>query len=272
MFLTHLLYLGNLNLLECEAEVLEVLKEAEKDVVILDQTVFYPQGGGQPYDQGMITGSSAKFLVQEVRFVEGVVRHIGEFEEGVFRKGERVRCFVNQERRVLHSRLHSAGHVVDMAVSSLDLPWIPGKGYHFPNGPYVEYSGTVEDSEKEKLRVDIQDVCNGFIDQAIETKPVLMAKEKMHEVCRFVPDYFPEGKPTRVVMYGDFGVPCGGTHVVNLRDIGHLTIRKISNKKGLIPLESSSLNMAKDSEKQSVPTKPSKTLTGLIRVAYDAMI
>jgi len=38
----------------------------------------------------------------------------------------------------------------------------------------------------------------------------------------------------RVVMYGDFSVPCGGTHVANLKDIGRLTIRKVSHKKGLI--------------------------------------
>jgi len=231
---THLLYLEDFNLLECDSQVLEVLKEDEKDVVILDQTVFYPQGGGQPYDQGFIQNESGKFLVEEVRFLEGIVKHIGKFESGNFEKGMEIKCIVDRERRKLHSRLHSAGHVLDMAVAALGLSWVPGKGYHFPNGPYVEYAGQIEDSEKEKLRVEIEGKCNEFIREGIETTPVFMVKEKMHEVCRFVPEYLPEGKPTRVVMYGEFGVPCGGTHVNNLKDIGPMAIRKVKLERGSI--------------------------------------
>ena len=54
-----------------------------------------------------------------------------------------------------------------------------------------------------------------------------MPREHMASVCAFVPDYIPANKPGRVVMYGDVGIPCGGTHVNNLKDIGHLGIRKI---------------------------------------------
>lgn len=232
--MTHLLYLEDFNLLECEAEIFEVIKEDEKDVVVLNQTVFYPQGGGQPYDQGVIENNSGKFLVEEVRFIDGIVKHIGVFEGGSFGKGEKVKCLVEPERRKLHSRLHSAGHVVDMAVTTLGLLWIPGKGYHFPNGPYVEYVGTIEDSEKENIRLAIEKKCNEFIKEAIETKPIFMAKEDMHTVCRFVPDYLPAGKPTRVVMYGDFGVPCGGTHVNNLKEIGEIVIRKVKVERGSV--------------------------------------
>jgi Ser-tRNA(Ala) deacylase AlaX len=227
---TKLLYLEDFNLTTAEAKVLEVTEENGKTVVLLDQTVFYPQGGGQPYDRGIIESSGGKFLAEEVRFLDGIVRHIGRFENGAFRAGDVVRCSIDKDRRALNSRLHSAGHVVDMAVTKLGLPWIPGKGYHFPEGPYVEYAGSLNGLDKEKLKNNIEISCNEFIAEARETKVFFMDKEKMKEVCRHVPGNIPEGKPARVVMYGDFGVPCGGTHASNLKEIGTITIRKIKSE------------------------------------------
>jgi Ser-tRNA(Ala) deacylase AlaX len=227
---TKLLYLEDFNLATAEAKVSEVTEENGKTVVLLDQTVFYPQGGGQPYDRGIIESPSGKFLVEEVRFLNGAVKHIGKFENGAFRVGEVVRCTIDEERRSLSSRLHSAGHVVDMAVTKIGLNWVPGKGYHFPEGPYVEYVGNLDGFDREKLKSDIETSCNEFIREARETKVLFMDKEKMKEVCRHVPDNIPEGKPARVVMYGDFGVPCGGTHVNNLKDIGRITVRKIKSE------------------------------------------
>lgn len=224
---TKLIYLENFNLLNSEGKVLEITQENGSEIIILDQTIFYPQGGGQPYDKGIIEGASGKFLVEEVRFVDGIVKHIGKFESGSFQSGETVKCLVDEARRTLHSKIHSAGHVVDMAVSALQLNWLPGKGYHFPEGPYVEYAGSLDGLDKEKLKTDIENLCNKFVAEDRETKLIFMEKIKMKEVCHFVPDYIPEGKPARVVMYGDFGVPCGGTHVGRLSNIRQITIRKI---------------------------------------------
>ena len=217
---------------EGEATITTVGRDGGREVVILDQTYFHPQGGGQPYDQGTIECSSARFHVDEVRFVDGVVQHIGAFETGAFSPGDIVTMRVDPDRRSLHARLHSAGHVVDMAVSATSLGWIPGKGYHFPQGPYVEYQGSAEGFDTEALKSEIEVKSNGFVEAGIETTLRFMTRSELSEVCRFVPDYVPENKPSRVVFYGDFGVPCGGTHVANLRDIGRITIRKIKKAKG----------------------------------------
>lgn len=228
--LTKLDYLENFTKTESTAKVVDVLRENGRDVVLLDQTIFYPQGGGQPYDQGTIEGPGGKFNVEEVRFVDGIVKHIGRFENGKFETGEEVKCFVNKKRRELNSRLHSAGHLVDMAVTELKLGWTPGKGFHFPDGPYVEYGGELGDIDREKLKADIETTCNKFIEQKMAVKAVFMERDKMLEVCHFVPDYLPEGKPGRVVMFGDFGVPCGGTHVTDLGQLKQETIRKIRSE------------------------------------------
>lgn len=227
---TKLLYLEDFSLLTCEAKVVGISEENGRNIILLDQTIFYPQGGGQPYDKGVIEGPSGKFLVDEARFADGVVKHIGKFESGSFQVGESVKCAVDEPRRALHSRIHSAGHIVDMAVTALKLNWIPGKGYHFPEGPYVEYAGSLDGLDREKLKTDIENLCNKFVNEDRETKLLFMDKEKMKEVCHFVPDYIPEGKPARVVMYGDFGVPCGGTHVGSLSEIRNMTIRKIKGE------------------------------------------
>lgn len=231
---TKLIYLEDFTALESDAAVLEVLNENDKSVVILDQTVLYAQGGGQPYDQGWMENEHGKFRVEEVRFVEGIVKHIGYFESGSFEAGQTVHCKVDQERRELNSRLHSAGHAVDWALLQLGIEWVPGKGYHFPDGPYVEYAGSAEGMDKEKLKADLEAKCAEFIGSGRTTRFIFIDKDKMHEYCHHVPDKLPEGKPTRVLLLGDFGVPCGGTHVSKIEEIRSISIRKIKGEKETI--------------------------------------
>lgn len=227
---TKLLYLNDFTLLESPAQVLDISEENGKTVVILDQTVFYPQGGGQPFDTGIMSGKNGNFIAEEVRFLDGIVKHIGIFSGNPFQAQETVHCSVEARRRTINSRIHSAGHVIDMAVHALNLNWVPGKGYHFADGPYVEYSGDIDTQNKETTQKDIERIANEFVQENRKTKLVFMEKERMHEVCHFVPDYLPEGKPARVVMYGDFGIPCGGTHVSKLSEIGKITVRKMKIK------------------------------------------
>lgn len=227
MTATTLLYLEDFTLFHAGGVIVDILPENEKTIILLDKTIFYPQGGGQPFDQGIIENDKGQFSVEEVRYSDGLVKHIGKFTHGCFDKGDVVKCAIDKSRRELHSRLHSARHVVDMAITALKLKWVPGKGYHFPDGPYVEYAGSLAGLDKEKLKIDIENLCNTFIQEGRETKLLFMNKDEMQHVCHHVPNYLPADKPARVVMYGDFGVPCGGTHVQRLSDIKRMTVRKI---------------------------------------------
>ena len=78
-----------------------MIQEDDKTIIFLDKTIFYPQGGGQPFDKGIIENNRGIFLVEEVRFVDGLVRHCGRFKEGTFFKGDLVTCIVDKERREL---------------------------------------------------------------------------------------------------------------------------------------------------------------------------
>lgn len=223
---TTLIYLEKNSLLSCPASIIAINNENEKIALILDQTIFYPQGGGQPCDTGTIASTSGKFNVVSVRFIEGIVYHFGTLE-GSFQKGDLVTCTVDQHRRELHSRIHSAGHVIDMAVAQQGYDWDAGKGFHFPEGPYIEYLTDVNMLNSELLLKVLEEHANKIIKHNYPITFLFMEKNNLHTVCHKVPDYLPINKPTRVVMFEKFGIPCGGTHVQSLSEIKKITFRKI---------------------------------------------
>ena len=231
---TKLVYMEDMQLLEAEAYVESVEQKDDKTIVYLDKTIFYPQGGGQPYDTGTMTAGNIVFTVEEVRYSEGAVQHIGHFSGGRFMNDETVICKVDAGRRALHTRLHSGGHVLDMAVNELGYTWKPGKAYHFPDGPYVEYQADLNGEASEEIIEKLNAKMAEILSRGITTEIKFVTREEMAKLCRHIPENLPKDKPSRVVLYGDFGVPCGGTHVKELSDIGHLEIRKIKDKAGTL--------------------------------------
>jgi Ser-tRNA(Ala) deacylase AlaX len=227
---TKLLYLENMHDLEADAYVERVDKQDGRDVVYLDQTILYPQGGGQPYDTGVIQNEDTKFIVEEVRFVDGEVLHIGHFEGRSFIQGEDAHIIVDADRRRLNARLHSAGHVVDMAVSNLCPDWVPAKGYHFPDSPYVEYDGQFDPEKRDELMAEIERLGNEYVKQGTPVTCRFVEHAELKQLCRHVPTNIPTNKPIRVVQFDNFAVPCGGTHVKSLDELKDLTITKLKKK------------------------------------------
>lgn len=235
---TQLVYLEDFDVITCSANVASVGKTEDDRVDIqLDKTCFYPRGGGQDWDEGIITNddNSATFAVQEVRLDEnGVVHHIGAYQSGELKIGDTVGCFVDASRREVNTRLHSAGHLVDMAVDHLGLPWVAGKGAHYPHMSFVEYDTEIVLEEAGVIQEDIERVANEIIAKGSHNEIRFMPVSEMHTVCKHVPENIPTNKPARVVLYDEaFGVPCGGTHVKDVRAIGHITISKVKSKKGI---------------------------------------
>ncbi|HSW74697.1 MAG TPA: alanine--tRNA ligase-related protein [Candidatus Saccharimonadales bacterium] len=235
---TQLAYLEDFDVTICDAAVtLAVNTEDARVDIQLDTTCFYPRGGGQDWDEGLITSKDGlvTFVVQEVRLDEnGVVHHIGNYQSGVLKASDTVKCSVDAERRGVNTRLHSAGHLVDMAVDRLGLPWVAGKGAHYPHMSFVEYSAEITTEQAAALQKDIEKVANEIIAKGSHNEIRFMPVSEMHTVCKHVPDNIPANKPARVVLYDKaFGIPCGGTHVKDVHDIGRITVSKIKSKKGI---------------------------------------
>lgn len=237
--MTELLYMQDFGVESCEATILKVEKLDDGKIDIqLDKTCFYPRGGGQDWDTGTITSDESTFLVESVRLDEhGDVHHVGIYEKGTLSAGDKVDGVVDTERRAINTRLHSAGHVLDMAVDSLGLEWIATKGQHFPNLSAIEYSGQWDPEKAEQLKAEIENAANKLIGKGSTNSLRFVSKEEMKAICKHVPEFIPENKPSRVVMYGEsFGIPCGGTHLKDIKDVGVVTITKLKSKKGVIRL------------------------------------
>ena len=113
--------------------------------------------------------------------------------------------------------------------------WHPGKGYHFPQGPYDEYEGSLGGLDKEKLKSDLERLCNTYVLAGGKTEIIFMTREEMQKTCRYTPDFpMEKGEQARVIVHAGFAMPCGGTPVADLVDIGPITIRKIKQEKDKI--------------------------------------
>lgn len=202
--------------------------------LVLDQTIFYPQGGGQPTDTGSIRAGEADLPVAFVGFDDGAVRHYLAEEPADLDAlvGRRCALRVDRSRRLAHARLHTAGHLISGIIDAQDGPLHAVKGFHFPDGPYVEFAGK-SDAEPDSFLAAVQ----VQIDSLLAEDPPITAEtldyDELQERCRHIPPHLPKDKPLRVVtIAGLEPVPCGGTHVARLAELGSVTVVKMKSKKG----------------------------------------
>jgi lysyl-tRNA synthetase, class II len=214
---TKLLCLENPYNFACPAKVLETGDLEDKTYIILNQTVFYPQGGGQPSDIGTINSNKGVFQVIKCQIIEDKCYHFGSFSEGFLEVGEEVTANINEETRKLHARIHTAGHVLDLALADCGFEYEPTKGYHFPAGPYVEYQGHIDSTPELITKIEAS------------LAKIIGANPKVS--FEYVDGTHANGKPMRIMhLEGHPDCPCGGTHVDELSKIGTVKIRKIKNQ------------------------------------------
>ncbi|KAL9291632.1 putative alanine--tRNA ligase [Arabidopsis thaliana] len=240
--------------------------------LILESTVFHPQGGGQPSDTGLIVFLRFGFEIFRSRcsierrnFFEGSNPESGIDSE----KGKEVYLTVDESRRKLNSSfvicwwnssefryrllkivlivmhgmvgtkfqtLHSAGHLLDMCMQKVGLGHLePGKGYHFPDGPFVEYKGSVPQEEFQVKQKELEAEANELISKGGKVYAAILPYEEASVLCGgSLPDYISKGSTPRIIKLGDSpGCPCGGTHVSNLSDIISMKITQMRTKKGM---------------------------------------
>ena len=213
------------------AKVLAVHGEA----VVLDQTYFYPEGGGQEADHGTIGG----YEVHDVQKVRGSVLHLvrGDASRLV---GKRVRCEIDAERRDALTRNHSATHIVLGAARKVlgNHVWQAGahKAQEFARLDITHYDALSED---EVAR--IEDLANGRVlqDGLVRSKfmPRDMAERKYG--FRLYQGGSVPGGELRVVEIPKWDAEaCGGTHVSNAADVGFIKILRTTRiQDGVVRIE-----------------------------------
>jgi Ser-tRNA(Ala) deacylase AlaX len=169
---TNHLYYNDTYLFSCSAKIIAIHEGVEDNrlVIILDQTVMHPQGGGQPTDIGIISSCDGKiqFKVNHVQKPRDAsyIEHVGDYATNeVFSIGQEVVVEIDGERRTTNARIHSGGHLLDSALVNIGLTdLVPSKGYHFPDGPYVEYIGDVPADKRQQvigmLNVEVERLIN----------------------------------------------------------------------------------------------------------------
>ena len=170
-----------------------------------------------------------------------VIMHVGTFvpEGSTFAKDSEVEVHVDEAKRRLYARIHSAGHLLDIAMRMAGRPELkPSKGFHQPVGAYVEYEGNVDANEREALVASLNVKCAEVISQTPAEMPVFKKMCSYEEAgeqlskAGGVPSYIPAGTPLRVLKLteDDAGCPCGGTHVQHVHDIQAISVTGIKKK------------------------------------------
>ena len=224
---------------ECDAKIVAIVADEElreeaaagaEAVVVLDQSPFYAEMGGQVADHGTITADGVVFTVADVQKNKGgKFMHYGRLAQGVLHVGDTVHAAIDMERRKAIQRAHSTTHLLDAALKKV-------------LGDHVHQAGSLV--EPDRLRFDfthfeaispeelrqVEELVNDAILEGYpvvtEVLPIEEAKKK-GAVAMFGEKY---GETVRVVEMSDFSVEfCGGTHVDNTAKAGPFRIKSESS-------------------------------------------
>lgn len=203
--------------------------------ILLDQTIFYPQGGGQPSDQGNIIAENIVIPIHQVKCVDNEIRHYTN-QDYSHLVGKNVECSIFKEIRLLHSQLHTAGHLVSNIVENLYSNWTAQKGHHFPKECYVEFSLKAEFPVVPSLDTINQEIIACIMkDYCIETLEI--SNDKLLQFCPNINYAIPNKPSIRVMRIGEFPYqPCGGTHIKQLSELNGLTVTKYKVKSNTLKI------------------------------------
>ena len=214
---------------EIEATIIDIQESAGSllSSIVLDQTVFFPEGGGQPGDRGEIVGKKGSVKIEYTRLINGEIIHQGKIIDDLV-NGDQIKAKIDWDWRYKYMKIHSAGHLVHDVLMTIVEGLKPLKGSHGKKA-YLEYEGTIDVSMKEELEKNVNEVIEK--DLSITTKEATygeLAKE-----CQFLPPNLPKDKMLRMLKIGDFpAMPDGGVHVKSTKEIGKVWIADLRSEGG----------------------------------------
>jgi alanyl-tRNA synthetase len=219
-----------------------VVLDSFDDFVILDKTLFFPEGGGQPADTGFLRlqGESKTLKVQDVQEVEGVILHKIENGGGIS-KGSVVSGHVDAERRIAHTRHHSATHIVVCAARKVlgSHVWQAGaqKGEKRARIDITHFK-RISDAERKAIEL----LANRMVMEDNEIQARFEDREEAEQKYKFgiYQGGVPPGKTIRIVRIGeDEDVQaCAGTHCTKTGEVGPIKILRTERiQDGIVRIE-----------------------------------
>ena len=227
--MTKLLYLDDSYLRECDATVESVSGKE----IILDQTVFYPRGGGQPADTGkLVAPPGSEFRVLNVVKKEGKTVHEldREPQAAELAPGARVHCVIDWERRYALMRMHTAAHVLGAVMHRELNVLISGNQLETDK---ARFDFTLAEFDRNKFE-EIVKKANDELSRDVPLRTYTLPREeamKIPGVVKLAGALPPSINELRIVEIGDIDVQAdGGTHVRSLKEAGKIQILKLENK------------------------------------------
>jgi alanyl-tRNA synthetase len=229
---TVLCYLKDKDVFHGPATVLTCSRDDKGPYLILDQTWFYPQGGGQPSDTGIIEAEGNRIYIQKVKWAENQVRHYTDRESSDW-VGKSVHCYIDREVRILHSKLHSSGHLIGQIVESDFHGWKNIKGHHFPNECFVEFSWVAVGPAADLSLMSLNERVKKIIEADLPNESKEVSPDQLKSLCPTLTFEPPQDQLCRIVRMGDFPFsPCGGTHVQRTGELKGLVATRFKAKNG----------------------------------------
>jgi len=196
--------------------------------IVLDNTAFYPKGGGQPWDEGYITKDNEKFRVVYVGKFSGQISH--EVDKPGLKIGDEVSCELDWERRYTYMRYHTASHLISNILYRRADAKITGNQIELDK---TRMDFSMMDYSPEKLR-DYVDEANEIIEQDLPITIDYMSRDEVlgkPELARLAVGLPENIKEFRIVKIGDIDEQVdGGTHINHLNEIGKIEVTKTVNK------------------------------------------
>lgn len=226
---TEFLYFDDAYTRVFNAKVLRAEPEKGKAYLILKRTAFHPKSGGQPSDRGRIWGPSFSMEVRKAMLVKGVVIHWGKILEGEVSK-EEVAGEIDWNLRYLYMRRHTGGHLLDHCITALTGTPVKTTDAWHGEPCYVGYEGTPPQVKTVKEAVNM---ANRYLTTGANVKIESISHKEMLRVSPDAPNIYrlPQLKTYRVVtIEGCNPIPCGGTHLKNIREIKGITLQRVEDR------------------------------------------
>ena len=219
------LYMTDSYLKEFEA-IVQSIKDDK--YVILDKTAFYPQGGGQPFDTGVMKNNDDDYPVIFAGKFEGSISH--EVSKPGLKVGDLVNCKIDWQRRYKLMRMHTSAHIIDAILYQEAGALCTGNQLGLDKSR-IDFSLDTLDRDKIQQYVDM---ANEWVRKAVDVKIYFLPREealKIPGIVKLASVMPPEVKELRIVEILGIDIQAdGGTQVKNTSEIGKISLVSVENK------------------------------------------